>query len=1439
MSFEYIDNGFIKGIVSDNAPQFQSDQTVRDAVNMDFAQLGSTVSYTPLNGTLPLYELSGTGKTIIGVHPCTGKIGGTLVQGFLIFIKGDAGDNDAIVFHSTTSEYWALVIGGQLNFQTGTTVDGFSFVELGRPKFYFTDKYNELRAVIVDDTYTNTLDTLPVIPKVVPGTVYDNNISVLSVIVGGQLLTGTYQFAIRYYNRTTYRYSQWGLFTSPTPAIADFGNPLLGGAVGQNSGKTIVLSISANVPEYDSAQIAVIKNIDGEILTPTVAYLLPLQEINTGSDYLAINYNGLLSETEIPLSEIVVDPANIKTAKSWTQKNFRGLLGNIEYNDRLIKNDECLFQNVKTKVNLTYLDTFDDSQINQRHGYFRNETYRYGISCRDANGFWSPVKPLDLSQNSSGRKLNRLSTVNPITGANLPSNVIASSVYDAPSQTVSVEISGVNVVSDYPVQSLVTITHDGTTYEYYVVQAFYSTGTTITLGSCATVPPSFSGDTIQLCLGDAYNQFDAHDWTFPSRDMPFGALLDGDVYARNLSILFEGITDLPSWATAFVIVRRPRIKNILGQTPHIPLAAYQGVVTPGKNIVSNNDYDPVNDTLAPKIFRIGGAANLSWYQRQLTDSSGGASYQQIQQIAWTRQQAGVETNSNASPRGALLAHPDYVFNNNGQPFGGYDIPANAYLTPVDMVCFKVSNNPEGLLFNVADGTNWPKQAMVFEALGQEFYYYKQNGYRYQKYTIGSGWTSVPYAKLLDTIPMTAAGIVDKYPLLKTVAIVNGNAVQALPFSVFPMSTKLQNIVRFGGQTDLSQYQVSTAINNIPASSLILFGNQVQVQRALLAQLGIALPDPSGIIATQQTGTIARYDWGAGRIATADMNSTTFLNVNLASRWGTNDPAYNTTPTPINVKTAASSPDEMIAGYAMILNIEAGLGIDRYGDPEAAQTWQQASPVVQMYGGGEPYSVEALYGDCFISDVAYKLNNGINRPVPFTPVGGSIGLDFQTGLVAKTGSQTDMVEVLRLYIESEIDAQYFAENNRYPYISNAITSFDNTWFYSYNGGFSAQSNQKVFANPDLRDRVNNSFPARILISDQKVYQTNIEGFNVYRANSFYDLDEQFGSITRLVKRTDDVLLAVQQYAIRIIPIQENIITQSDGSPLAVATNAYIAENVIRYLSTQYGSQHIRAVISTEVGVGIIDARNRAFLLVFDDVQLLSANGLQNQFNSVLETNDPIPEDKLSLWYDSRLKEVHINLLPWVDKNYVNGEPSDNFTRDSYWLVYSAKFSAFKTRISINNDDRTLWCVSAGGDFYQVNANNGDSQIAVGKMNVDAGNKGLIFPNLSPFDSQFTSIFVRDPYIEKTFDVITLNSNLPVSSIDAEAEFDGFNLVASNIQAEVTPRNGLYYVNEVRDNNSTARLRGKFLIATFKIDNSVSKDIVINGVSIKFRKSARIR
>ena len=1444
MSYDYLNNGFIKGIVSDNAPQFQNEQTVRDAVNMDFAQLGNTVSFTPVSGTVSLYNIGGSENTrIIGAFPCNGKINGVITQGFIIFAKGLLGDADAIYFHSVTTEYYTQLFIGDLGFVEESTVNGFGFIELSRPKFYFVDGNNEPRCVVVDDNYTNTIETLSVFNKAVTNPYINNNIQFESLIDGGQLLSGTYQFAIRYYNRANYKYSAWGLFTYPIPAIAKVSEFTYGGMVGVSTGKAIRLSLyTATAEGYDSAQVAVLKNISGDSEVSTVAYTLPLFEI-TNTIVQFYDYTGMQPETEIPLSEIVVDPANVKAAKSWTQKNNKAILGNIEYNDRRIADNECTFMVAQTQIQATNLDTYSDGSVPYRHGHFRDELYRYGVTCMDDNGIWSQVKPLDLSKNSLGYSLYRLSNIDPFEGTPLPFYTIASQSYDSVSETITVTITGINAVSNFPVGQLVRIDKGGGIFPYYVVQSIFSTNTLVTLANSPTAPISYVGGTISVCLGDQYNQSESIDWRYPARSIPYGALIY-DNQAQNLGLYLGGVANFPSWAKAFAIVRRPRLKNILGQTPHIPLSAYQGVVTPGKNVVNNNDYNPVDDTLAPKIFRLGGACNLAWYERQLNDADGGSSTQTIQQIAWIRQQAGVEDGTNASPQAALLAHPDYIFNNNGQPYGGYDINKNAFLRPVDMVAFTLNARratPEGLWFNIADGSNWNKQVIIFQARDSSNYFYQRNGYQYQK-RYGGSWVNVPYANLLTTAPMALAGIQSQYPILQTIDLVNGNAVQVLPFSAFPLSDQLQNVIRYGGQTDLSQQQVSSGINQIPAAQRILFGNQVQVQRGIVAQLGLTLPDPSAIVATQETGLLFKMFSRAGRTATANMDSTTFLNINLASRWGTSDPAYNIIPTAVNVVTAATVPSDQYAGYAMIMNIEAGLGDDRYGDPESAQTWQMASGVIPIIGGTTSYNVDVWGGDCFIARAVYKLNNGINRPVIYSTVDGSLGLDFSTGLVAKTGSQTDMVEVLDLYVESEVDARYQGEGNRYPVVSSSIANFDQTWTYAYNGGYSAQENQKVFANPDLRNPVNNKFPARMLISDQKVYQSNIEGFNIYRANSFYDLDEQYGAITVLLKRTDDVLLAVQEFAVRIIPIQENVLTQYDGSPIGVSTTSYIAENVVRYLTTQYGCQHIRAVISTEVGVAMIDARSRAFLLMYDDVKLLSANGVQNLFNSFLDTNDKIPQSKLAVWYDSKLKELHICMIGWLDSVYNGGNYIGQTRRSPFWLVYNTKFNAYKTRIDAlgENENPTLWALSVAGELYQTIKYEEDIiGIRVGKMNLDKTSKGVILVDGTYKPSSFTSIFVGDPYVEKVFDIMLLNTNLPVDRIDLEAEFDGNNLIATGIVPDSTPRNGLYYVNNVRADESQARLRGKFLKAVFYFDgDSFYQQAIINGVSVKYRKSQRI-
>src|SRR5690606_34150860 len=140
-------------------------------------------------------------------------------------------------------------------------------------------------------------------------------------------------------------------------------------------------------------------------------------------------------------------------------------------------------------------------------------------------------------------------------------------------------------------------------------------------------------------------------------------------------------------------------------------------------------------------------------------------------------------------------------------------------------------------------------------------------------------------------------------------------------------------------------------------------------------------------------------------------------------------------------------------------------------------------------------------------------------------------------------------------------------------------------YIYNNNYSLESTQKAFIPYDDTEDVTTKFKARGIFSDQKIYNTFIEGFDVFRALSTFDMEETYGGITKLALQ-GDTLIGIQEKALAILPVDANIIETTDGTTQSIRSSVVV--DTPRYISRQYGSQHLKGITQIDSALFIPDA-----------------------------------------------------------------------------------------------------------------------------------------------------------------------------------------------------------------------------------------------------------
>ena len=555
------------------------------------------------------------------------------------------------------------------------------------------------------------------------------------------------------------------------------------------------------------------------------------------------------------------------------------------------------------------------------------------------------------------------------------------------------------------------------------------------------------------------------------------------------------------------------------------------------------------------------------------------------------------------------------------------------------------------------------------------------------------------------------------------------------------------------------------------------------------------------------------------------------------------------------------------GAVEIVNVERPLDDLRYGEAEddlpmqftGASYYFTDAELTSTGGSGVqgkssvPIDIEVWGGDCFIglhtfkvSDSTYSLTDG-EKDVDGTGVFGNPSTqtskwDYYFKKTSGTVNNEDVSrpfplkgvsQTVTVLLESEINPEFIdkPEHNSYSYDSTAAVGSSNLpipvadeagqirskFKYYLNLDYVKENTYKIFFPYQSFDINNNEFGARVSYSDQKVYNTDIEGFDRYRVASFYDMDESNGSISKLIEVGDRVF-AIQESAFSYLPITAQIIETQDGSNLSVRNGEIIGTP--NKINTLYGTRH-PATVKVDGTTAFFVDQVRGEFCMFDgqSVNLVSRVGMESYFSGKL---DGAGLNDLTSIYDNKKKEYFL------------------FFREDEGVVYSSTRGVWVSRLLESSDINTLGGTRIGDKFLLA----GFTDIAtfgVGELyNTDAivGDWwGVTSPPASA-----TIVVNSEPDAVKTFDGITVVSDNIIQPVNFTViKSDDTSSVADLTSAVVNDKEGTFRLKNLRD-ASGARSRGvygefKFYLNPTSLTGSGIKQNGTTSVLTKYRTSKR--
>lgn len=906
---------------------------------------------------------------------------------------------------------------------------------------------------------------------------------------------------------------------------------------------------------------------------------------------------------------------------------------------------------------------------------------------------------------------------------------------------------------------------------------------------------NYSAPSVLDLEGITDNQISAGipDVKFPDRSLSSSwSILDASDRQRILG-LWLTIDNHPTWAVGFEIVRVKRIKRVMFQTPVIPMTTIEGLGafnlypnTPyvGEPDGSNKDFPDAIPMTSSEVYV---TKNLFWpenrriYRRTdgYTGSGAGARRKGEHRLA----QQGTYSFAAIFPQQDLYEKSAYNF------------IGNEKVETVDYCLLKLDH--------------------------EEFDESTINAYSYAGNQINTKVTGTFYATSHDQYYYQGSGSFAG----KSVDAVNA----VVDYIAIPAGSEGTTL---GGEKILTHGDLQT-------QGISGLSYQPTNQALSVIKLRDSFNDEGSVSRTFAAGTHNAYGAGGGYITGS--SGPKFQVVGSEATGGNYSNKYI-----FKYTAAAEGGDTYAAGYYVqsvrIANIVRDeIGDTRYGDADTKHEFIltgtryafSAAELADVANAvSTPISVEVWGGDCFVNrhvfkvcDGAYSIqdqyknNNGSTEP---DAVLGNNWNGFRWNFESSTSNSIMIalgLEKVSQFIEVYLESEYNGVLDRDVLVPTSAASavlelnkksdLKSPLTYNYNINLSKQNDEKIFVPKPNYFVEQNDFSARVLISDQKIYNSDTQGFDVFRVLNFFDLQESNGALTAL-RTVADRLYAVQERSILDLPVGQSQIEQTDGGTLSVGTGSDIGRPIV--IDSNRGGQHLAGIVESGGILYVPDVRNKAVYQVGgQELRIISSLNNETLFRDLF--NASIVERNLIGVYDPIRKQY------WLADNsqhkcYVFNEANNIWTGNF-------EFSANAKLLGGTSVNQKLYLLGKTGDSIKI------YEMYTGAYNQLFGE--TVTPRVS---------FVVNPDIiySKTFDNQVIYASDRLDTIDYEVVRESAlgsqtgTIIVDNLSIE-----GSFRVKTMRDSDD-ARFRGLHLITTinWKTDDT---GVNLSSVLTKYKPSSR--
>ena len=567
----------------------------------------------------------------------------------------------------------------------------------------------------------------------------------------------------------------------------------------------------------------------------------------------------------------------------------------------------------------------------------------------------------------------------------------------------------------------------------------------------------------------------------------------------------------------------------------------------------------------------------------------------------------------------------------------------------------------------------------------------------------------------------------------------------------------------------------------------------------------------------------------------------------------NDFVYNTMDGGLPADGGSYSEANDYVSAVEIVNIEREVDDERYGDTEddlpfiftgASYYFSNDQIDNNVANNPDAVNIDVWGGDCFIglhtfkiTDSCYSLTDSEKEPDLDGAKGDPADQTSRWGYYFNKNSNNDQAsedmsrpyplkgvsQTITVLLESEINPEFAekTQHNTYaatppvPKVSEA-GQIRSKFNYYYHLDYTSENKYKVFSPYQDFDLNKTEFGARVGYSDQKVYNTDIEGFDRFRVLNFYDMDESNGSVSKLIELGDRIF-ALQESAVSYLPITAQTIQTADGSGLSIRSGEIIG--IPNKINTLYGTQHPATVKVDGTSAFFVD-QLRGEVCGFDgqQVSLISRTGMDSYFTTKLKS---LGLNDLTAVYDNKNKEYLL------------------FIRETEGVLYSSLSNAWVARLPEDVNTSTLGGVRVADKMLLVGVTSGEIlQLSdLYESDADVGEWFGINRN-----GEATIVINQEPEAVKTFDGITVISDRIIDPIDFTViKSDGTSSIADLSAVVINDKEGTFRLKNLRD-ASGARSRGvygefNFYLNPLSLADNAKIQNGTTSVLTKYRTSKR--